>query len=108
MESRERLLADMKAALKEGDKVALGAIRLLRARLLELETQTQRVISDRDVAEMTAEAIRRRREAIEQHKRGNRLDMVAKEEREIAVLERYLRPGDTTGAGAKARDTDGP
>lgn len=90
MSIKDRLLEDMKTALRQGDKISLGAIRLLRARIIELEKDSQRPLTDEEVQETAFAAIKRHREAAEQFKRGNRQDLVDKEEGEIAVIERYL------------------
>jgi uncharacterized protein YqeY len=90
MDLREQLLADMNQALKSGDKIALGAIRLLRVQIHEEEKQKKRPLTDEEIAEIGFQAIRKRRDAIEQFQRGNRQDLVDKEETEIKVVERYL------------------
>ena len=90
MDLRERLFADMNQALKSGDKIALGAIRLLRVQIHEEEKQRKRPLTDEEIAEIGFQAIRKRRDAIEQFQRGNRQDLVDKEEFEIKVVERYL------------------
>lgn len=89
MSLKETLETDMNAALKQRDTIALGAIRLVRARIKELEIEKRRALSEEEVGDAVAQAIRRRHDAIEQFRRGNRLDLVAKEEREIEVLTKY-------------------
>lgn len=92
MSIKDRLHADMTAALRDGDKAALGTIRLLRASIGDQEKAKLRPLTDEEVLEIAAQAVKRRREAIEQFRRGNRSDLVAKEEQEITVIERYLPP----------------
>lgn len=92
MNIKDRLFADMNAALRDGDKPALGTIRLLRASITDQEKDKLRPLTDDEVLELAAQAVRRRREAIEQFRRGNRPDLVAREEHEITVIERYLPP----------------
>jgi len=89
MSLKELLEADMNAALKQRDTVALGAIRLVRTRVKNLEIEKRRPLVEEEIADAVASEIRRRHEAIEQFRRGNRLDLVAKEEREIEVLAKY-------------------
>jgi len=90
MTIKDRLLDDMKTALRQGDKITLGAIRLLRARIVELEKDKRRPLTDEEVQEAGFAAVKRHREAVELFKRGNRQDLVDKEESEMAVIQRYL------------------
>src|SRR5262245_50105578 len=89
MSLKQLLNDDMNIALKKRDTVALGAIRLVRARIKELEIEKRRELAEEEISEAVSQSIRRRHEAIEQFRRGNRLDLVAKEEREIEVLKKY-------------------
>lgn len=89
MNLKDRLLDDMKTALRQGDKITLGAIRLLRARIVELEKEKRRSLTDEEIQQAAVSALKRHREAAEQFRRGNRLDLAGKEEAEIVVVERY-------------------
>jgi uncharacterized protein len=89
MSLKDLLNQDMIAALKQRDTVALGAIRLVRSRIKELEIEKRRELAEEEISDAVVAAIRRRHEAIEQFRRGNRMDLVAKEEREIQVLQKY-------------------
>lgn len=87
---QEKLMADLKEAMKSGDKTRLWVIRMLRARIQNAEIAQQKTLDDPDVLGLIAKEARERRESIAEFKKGNRPDLVEKEEAELAILVRYL------------------
>ena len=90
MSLKDTITADMKTAMKAGDSVRLGAIRMLLAAVKQREVDERIVLTDGDVVALVEKAIKQRREAITQFAAGNRPDLVAKEEAEAVVLAAYL------------------
>ncbi len=87
---REKLSADLKQAVKDGDKVRRSAIRLVLAAVHNAEIARQSSLADGDILGIIAKEARQRQESIEAFKKGNRPDLVAQEEAELAVLQEYL------------------
>ena len=87
---KQKLMDDLKQALREGDKVRRSAIRLAIAAIKNAEIARQASLEDADILGVIAKEIRQRKESIEAFKLGNRQDLVAQEEAELAVLEQYL------------------
>ena len=81
---------DLKQALKGGDKVRSSVIRLVMAAIKNAEIARQATSSDADILGVIAKQVRQRQESIEAFKLGNRQDLVAQEEAEMAVLNEYL------------------
>lgn len=81
---------DLKQALKGGDKVRRSVIRLVMAAIKNAEIARQATSSDADILGVFAKQVRQRQESIEAFKQGNRQDLVAQEEAEMAVLNEYL------------------
>jgi len=84
------LMADLKEAMKSGDKTRLWVIRMVRARIQNAEIAQQKTLDDSDVLGLIAKEARERRESIAEFKKGNRQDLVEKEEAELAILVQYL------------------
>lgn len=85
-----RVEADLKAALKAGEKERLSTLRLL---LTEVKNERIRRGADLDEEAFTAvvrRALKQRGEAAESFRKGGRAELADKEEREAAVLEGYL------------------
>ena len=87
---KQKLTDDLKQALREGDKVKRSAIRLAIAAIKNAEIARQATLEDADILGVIAKEVRQRKESIEAFKLGNRQDLVAQEEAELAVLEQYL------------------
>jgi len=90
MSLKDQLTEDMKTAMKAKDQVTLSTIRMVTSAVKNKEIELIRKLSEEETAEVIAKAIKQRRDSIEQYRKGAREDLAAKEESEIAVLERYL------------------
>ena len=87
---KQKLMDDLNQALKGGDKVRSSVIRLVMAAIKNAEIARQATSSDADILGVIAKQVRQRQESIEAFKQGNRQDLVAQEEAEMAVLNEYL------------------
>jgi len=87
---KQKLTADLRQAMRSGDKTKRSAIRLLMAAISNAEIAQQATLEDAGILGIIAKEIRQRRESIEAFKQGNRQDLVAQEEAELAVLQEYL------------------
>jgi uncharacterized protein len=89
-ELKERLAAEMRAALKAGEKIKLGALRLLSASVKNREVELRHPLGDPEFIEVALREVKRRKEAIEAYSAAGRDDLVAKESEEQRVLQTYL------------------
>jgi uncharacterized protein len=85
----DRLDADAKQALRDGDKLRLSVLRRARAALKNAEIEA-RTGGDVDPVRVLQGLAKRHRESIEQFAQGGRQDLVDQEEAELAILEEYL------------------
>lgn len=90
MSLQERLLAEMKEAMRTGDTVRRDAIRLLRSAIHNAEIEVQRELTDEEILDIIRRQIKQRNEAIELFRQGGREDLVAIEEAQKGVLEQFL------------------
>jgi uncharacterized protein YqeY len=86
---KTRLRDEMRDALRAGDKVRLGALRMLSAGITNREKELRRELSDDEVREVAAREVKRRTESIEAFDKGGRRDLVDKETAEREVLSAY-------------------
>lgn len=91
MEVREKLMADMKDAMRTKDQVRLEAIRFLQAAIKnrEIEVRPNAITAD-DVLAVIKKMVKQRKESIEQYQTAGRQDLVDKEASELKILENYL------------------
>ncbi len=87
---RQKLSDDLKQAMKGGDKVRRSVIRLVIAAIINAEIARQAALDDTDILGIIAKEVRQRRESIEAFRQGERQDLVAQEEVELAILNEYL------------------
>ncbi len=90
MTLQERLMADLKEAMRSGDKLRQSVIRLARARIKNAEIAKGKPLDDADVIEVLTKEVKQRRESIAEFTKANRQDAVSKEEAELAILLEYL------------------
>jgi hypothetical protein len=87
---KQKLVDDLKQAMRQGDKVRRSVIRLVMAAINNAEIARQATLEDADIYGVIAKEIRQRKESIDAFKLGKRPDLVAQEEAEMAVLQGYL------------------
>jgi len=87
---KQKLVDNLKQAMKRGDKVRVSVIRLVMAAIKNAEIAQRADLDDSGVLGIIAKEARQRRESIEAFKQGNRSDLVAQEEAELAILNDYL------------------
>src|SRR5205085_380228 len=75
---KDRVAAEMKDALKQGQKVRLSTLRLLSASAKNREVELRRPLSDEEFLEVVGREVKRRTEAIEAYQSAGRDDLVAK------------------------------
>ena len=86
----DKLAADLKEAMKSGDKTRLSVIRMLRARVQNAEIAERKGLEDSDVLGLIAKYAKERRESIDEFRKSTRQDLVDKEAAELAIVMEYL------------------
>ena len=87
---KDRLTQELKDALRAGEKVRLGALRMLSAAVKNREIDLRRELSDEEFQEVAGREVKRRNEAIEAYESAGRDELVAKETEERTILEAYI------------------
>jgi uncharacterized protein YqeY len=90
MNLKDRITADMKTAMKAGDKDRLGVIRMTLAAIKQREVDERKELTDADVLAVIEKMVKQRRESVTQYEAGGRSDLAGKESFEIGVLSEYL------------------
>ena len=90
MSLKDTLQADMKAALKGGEKERLKVVRMVLAAIKQQEIDQRIELDDAALLGVVTKMVKQRRDSITQFNQGGRADLAATEEAEIAVLEAYL------------------
>ena len=91
MALKETLSNDMKDAMRQRDTVTRDTIRLLLSAIgYEEKAKRTDALSDDAVLQVLSKQAQQRRDSIEAYQKGDRPDLVAKEEAELAIVIKYL------------------
>jgi len=90
MSLKDRLLDDMKSAMKNHDKLKLSVIRMARAAIKNMEIERKIELDDNGVIEVLAKEVKQRRDAIPEYEKAGRNDIVETLNAEIKILMDYL------------------
>lgn len=87
---RERILNDLKTAMKNQDKDTLKVIRMVKGSMQLEEINLKHELNDDEVIGIISREIKTRRDSIEEFKKGNRQDLVDETSKEIEILMNYM------------------
>lgn len=90
MSIKEKLMQDLKAAMKSHDKIKKDTITMVRAAIKQIEVDKRVDLSDEEVIDIISKQYKERVSSIGEFKRGGRDDLVAQTEEEIKIILEYL------------------
>jgi uncharacterized protein YqeY len=89
---RDKVNAEIAAAMKSKDSARLSALRMLKAAIMNKGIEKSHDLDDAEVLQVVSSLVKQRRDSIEQFSKAGRNDLVEKETAEIKVLDEYLPP----------------
>ena len=87
---KQRILDDVKAAMKGGDKPRLATLRLLTAAIKQREVDERIELNDEQVLAALDKMVKQRRESIAQFEQAGRTELADQEKFEIGILQDYM------------------
>jgi uncharacterized protein YqeY len=93
MPLKQKIIEDLKSAMKEGNALKRDTLRMLDAMVKNTEIEKMKKaegLNDEEVIAVIAKAIKQRKDSIEQYLTGGRPELAEKEEQEVAVLSVYM------------------
>jgi uncharacterized protein YqeY len=94
MALREQFTEQLKAAMRAGDAPRVSTLRMITAKLKDTDIAARpkgiAAIPDDEILAMLRGMVKSRRESVDLYRQGNRPELVAKEEAEIALIESFL------------------
>jgi len=92
---REQITEAMKDAMRAREPDTLSTVRMILAGIKDKDIAARpggnaTGIGDPEILSLLQAMVKQRRESVTLYRQGNRADLVAKEEGEIAVIERFL------------------
>ncbi|NLB33104.1 MAG: GatB/YqeY domain-containing protein [Tissierellia bacterium] len=92
MPLKERLMADLKEAMKSKIKVKKDTVTMVRAAIKQKEVDDRVELSDAEIVDIIAKQIKQKKDSISDFEKGNRQDLVDLTQEEIKILLEYLPP----------------
>ncbi|SKC79614.1 GatB/YqeY domain-containing protein [Maledivibacter halophilus] len=90
MSLKDKLMQDLKSAMKNKDKIRKSVITLIRSDIKQYEVDNRTEIDDEGIIEIIARQLKQRKDALEEFQKGNRQDLVDESQKEIEILLTYL------------------
>lgn len=90
MALKEQLNNDLKAAMREGDRMRRDTLRMLQAAIKQVEVDTQTGLDDQQIQAILQKEAKKRQEAIADFTRAGMPESAASEGSELAIIEGYL------------------
>ncbi len=87
---KERILVDLKNAMKNQNKDLLNVVRMVKGAIQLEEIKVKHELNDDEVITIIAREIKTRKESIKEFEKGGRTDLVEKTEKEIELLNKYM------------------
>lgn len=90
MSLNQKIVEDLKAAMKAKDKDRVSCLRMLKASLKNFQVDKGRELEDKEIQAAISSSVRKSKESAAEFRKGDREDLALKEEREIKILYDYL------------------
>ena len=87
---KEQLLQDLIEAMKEKDILKKDTITMLRAAILQVEKDSQKVLTEDEMSAIVAKEVKKRKESVKEYEDAGREDIANNLKREIEILSKYL------------------
>ena len=93
MRLRDKINADLTAAMKAKDNLRLSVLRMMKTAIRNKEIDLRAELEDGLAFQVLSTLVKQRKESIEQFTGGGRIDLAEKEAAEIKIIEEYLPAG---------------
>lgn len=87
---KEKLLEDLKEAMKAKNKIKKDTVQMVRAAILQVEKDKAIILEDNQIIEIIAKESKKRKDSLEDYQKSGREDLIQQINEEIKVLTQYL------------------
>jgi uncharacterized protein YqeY len=86
----EKIVEDLKKAMKEKDAVRLSCLRMLKTALKNLQVDKQRKLKEEEILSVISSLIKKGKESATEYRKADRKDLALKEEAEVNIFYGYM------------------
>lgn len=90
MALKEKLMDDLKAAMKDKDIIRKNTVQMVRSAILQFEKDNLCELDDDGILDVIAKELKKRRDVLPEYEKSGREDLIADMNREIETLLAYL------------------
>lgn len=87
---KEKLMDDLKTAMREKDEIKKNTVQMVRAAILQIEKDKGITVEDEKIIEIIAKEVKGKKDALVDFEKGGREDLVSQTNQEISILQEYL------------------
>mgnify|MGYP003295388777 FL=1 len=87
---KEKLMDDLKVSMREKNEIRKNTIQMVRAAILQIEKDKGITVEDEKIIEIIAKEVKSKKDALTDFEKGDRQDLIAQTNEEIAILQEYL------------------
>lgn len=87
---KEKLLEDLKLAMKEKNEIRKNTVQMVRAAILQIEKDKGINVEDEKIVEIIAKEVKWKKDALVEFEKASRDDLISQTKEEISILEEYL------------------
>ncbi len=86
----EKIINDLKLAMKSQDKFKLSVLRMLKSALQNEAINQKKELTDEEVLKVIKKQVKLRKDSLEEYKKYNKVEVIEDLNKEIAILNEYL------------------
>lgn len=90
MSLKEKLLEDMKTAMRDKDNIKKNSVQMVRTAVLQIEKDNKTTLDDEAIIEVIAKELKKRRDSLPEYEKSGRQDLIDGLKAEIEILLGYL------------------
>ncbi len=90
MSLKDKLMEDLKTAMKDKDTIRKNAVQMVRASVLQVEKDNKITLDDEGVIDVVAKEVKKRKDVLPEYEKSGRQELIEDLNREIEVLMAYL------------------
>ena len=87
---KEKLMEDLKNAMKNKDEIRKNTVQMVRAGILQIEKDKGIQVEDDKILEIIAKEVKTKKDALKDFEKAERSDLIEQTNKEIEVLQEYL------------------
>ena len=87
---KEKLMEDLKSAMKEKDEIKKNTVQMIRAAILQVEKDKAIQLDDNQIIDIIAKEMKKRKDSLSDYEKSGREDLISAVKKEMEIIAAYL------------------